>query len=257
MARSLDNHSPIPLFRFFVISLFRNFAISLVIIVLLIGSGCSPNNDNTVIITGQIEGAPVLIYLLEQTILELQKIDSALPDEKGVFQWSPNVNETGIFSLRVIPGEQVIFIASPGDSILITGNMNQDPPVFQVSGNRESSLLQSFYAYSAGNLREVDSLQRIIELNQGEDDFYELTVRIDSLFNQIWERQRSYEKEYIRENAGDFSTLLVVNYHFGMRPVLSPKTDAGDYRRVDSGLMANYPGNRHTRFFHQWLKEVK
>ena len=97
----------------------------------------------------------------------------------------------------------------------------------------------------------------IAGFGQGEEGFYELTVMVDSLFNQIWERQRRYQKAFIREHAGDFSTLLVVNYHFGVRPVLSPKTDAEDYMRVDSGLMSNYPGNLHTIFFHKWLREVK
>lgn len=230
---------------------------SLLFSLLLITSSCNRSNEKRIFISGEVEGITGTIYLLEQTTMELQKIDSAIPDEKGLFQWSAASDETSIYSCQLTPDDPVVFIAKPGDSIRIKGDLNQEPSVVRVSGNRESDLLQTFYTFSSRNLREVDSLQMLIDRNQGEPDFYELTVRVDSIFNQIWERQLEYEKKFILEHAGDFSTLLVVNYHFGVRPVLSPKTDAEDYRRVDSGLIANYPGNRHSLFFHQWLKEVK
>ncbi|NQV03137.1 MAG: DUF4369 domain-containing protein [Bacteroidia bacterium] len=227
------------------------------LITLLLFSACQFDDENQFFVIGQIEGAAGKLYLLEQKTFELQRIDSVEPADKGRFQCSVEADETSIYALRVAPGEQVVFIASPGDTIRITGNPDHYPFIFQVAGNVESELLQAFYTYSAGNLRKVDSLQLLIEMNQGESDFYELTVMVDSMFNQIWETQRQYEKAFILEHAGAFSTLLVVNYHFGVRPVLSPGTDAVDYRRVDSGLMVTYPGNRHTLFFHQWLKEIK
>jgi len=198
-----------------------------------------------------------MVYLLEQTTSELIRIDSTVPDDHGIISISTKADETGIYALRITTDHQVVFIAEPGDTVLITGNINTFPFNIQVSGNEESELLHTFYLYSAKNLREVDSIQWVIERSQGEEDFYELTLKADSSFNQIWERQKRYEIEFINENAGKFSTLLVVNYHFGVKPVLSPKEDAELYRRVDSGLMAGFPGNRHTFFFHQWLKEVR
>jgi len=251
------HHFTISPFHHFTISLFHYFTISLFIIVLLITSSCSRENLDTFYITGEIEGISGMIYLQEQKTFELLKIDSVVPAENGKFSWEPKTDETSIYAVWITPDDQVVFIAKPGDSIHISGTLSQYPSFFHVSGNEESTLLNSFYAYSSGNIREVDSLQVLVEMSQGEEDFYELTVTVDSLFNQIWERQRRYEKDFIREHSGNFSTLLVVNYHFGVRPVLSPNADAEDYSRVDSGLLANYPDNRHTLFFHQWLKEVK
>ncbi|MBE0647984.1 MAG: DUF4369 domain-containing protein [Bacteroidales bacterium] len=247
----------ISLFRYFAISLFHYFAISLFVTSILLLSACSHKNENRIIITGQVEGASGIIYLQEQTTFELLKIDSMIADSEGRFSLDVKTDQASIYSVRLTPDDQVVFIAQPGDSVQIEGNLNQFPSQIRASGNSETDLLQDFYDFSTGNLREVDSLQRIIELNQGEENFYELTVYTDSLFNQIWVRQRLYEKEFIRNHAGDFSTLLVVNYHFGVGPVLSPKNDKEDYKRVDSGLMANYPGNRHALFFHQWLKEAR
>lgn len=229
----------------------------LLFLLVIVVSACQSSREKRIFITGQVEGASGMVYLQEQKTSELVKIDSLVADASGAFSWDIPSTQESIYSVRISPEEQIVFIAGPDDSILVTGSLLQYPSRFVVSGNVESELLQSFYDYSAGNIREVDSLQALIDMHQGEDDFYELTVRVDSLFNQIWERQRIYEKEFIRLHAGDFSTLLVVNYHFGVRPVLSVKTDMEDYRRVDSGLLATYPENRHTLFFHQWLKEIK
>ncbi|MFH1936257.1 MAG: DUF4369 domain-containing protein [Bacteroidota bacterium] len=220
-------------------------------------SACLRDDENQFFVLGQVEGASGKLYLLEQKTSELLTIDSVNPDANGLFHCSVATDETSIYALRVAPDDQVVFIASPRDTIRVSGRLDIYPPKFRVSGNNESELLQTFYDYSAENLRKVDSLQLIIDKRQGEPGFYELTVRVDSLCNQIWEAQRQCEKTFILEHAGAFSTLLVVNYHFGVRPVLSAKTDAEDYRRVDSGLMATYPGNRHTLFFHQWLRGVK
>lgn len=218
---------------------------------------CSNSHRDRILVQGRIDGVTEIVYLLEQTTSELIKIDSTVPDDHGIFSISTKADETGIYALRITTDHQVVFIAAPGDTLLITGNLNAFPSNIQVSGNEESELLHTFYLYSAKNLREVDSIQRVIERSQGEEDFYELTLKADSSFNQIWERQKRYEIEFINENAGNFAILLVVNYHFGVKPVLSPKEDPESYRRVDSALMAGFPGNRHTFFFHQWLKEVK
>ncbi|TSA23640.1 MAG: hypothetical protein D4R67_13200 [Bacteroidetes bacterium] len=227
------------------------------IVLLLLVTACQRQPAHLVVVQGTMEGTAGMLWLLEQKTFELQKIDSVTPDTGGTFRICIPSSGTNIFALRNTAGDQAVFIATAGDSISVSGRLDLFPPEFRVSGNKESELLQTFYDYSYGNLRKVDSLQVLIERNQGEEGFYELTVRVNSLFNQIWEAQRAYEKDFIHDHAGAFATLLVVNYHFGVRPVLSVKTDAADYRRVDSGLMAAYPGNKHTLFFHQWLKEMK
>ncbi|MFH1161287.1 MAG: hypothetical protein V1733_10125, partial [bacterium] len=175
----------------------------------------------------------------------------------GAFTFAFLPAEASIYAIRFLPGQQVVFIAAPGDTIRVSGDLSDFPASFLVEGNIETDLLQSFYSYSESNLRKVDSLQRLIDLNQGSADFYALTVRVDSLLNLIWEAQRQYEKAFLREHAGTLASLLVVNYHFGMKPLLSPEADRSDYRRVDSGLRAAYPNNRHTLLFHRWLQEVR
>ena len=214
------------------------------------------NKKQEIHILGNVQHADT-VFLLEQQIVELLQIDSTTVTDEEAFYFIIRPNEPGIFALRFNPEQQIVFIASPGDTITITGDLDHFPGSIQVIGNEEAILLQTFYSYSNENHRKIDSLQSIIEERQNDPDFYSLTLHLDSAFTEIWEDQRAYEKAFIRDHSGSLATLLVVNYHFGVRPVLSPDIDFADYILVDSGLIARYPDNKHTQFFHRWLEEIK
>ena len=208
-------------------------------------------------VLGQVSQTGDMVFLFEQRTSELEKIDSVNVGSDGTFRFIIRPIEPGIYALRFDPGQQVVFIASPGDTIDIIADQNNVTRSIKIEGNEESILLQTFYSYSNKNHRKVDSLQSIVEQHKNDPGFYQLTSQLDSIFATIWEEQRAYEKTFIRDYPGTLAALLVVNYHFGVRPVLSPDTDYSDFKKVDSGLMANYPQNKHTQLFHHWLKEIK
>lgn len=224
--------------------------------ILPVAESCSHIRTGRIVLLGSTSGNTGPFYLMEQNTFDLMLIDSVTPDADGRFRIDITAEQTSIYALRETNGDQAVFIASPGDTVRISGNQGLSQPALRVSGTWESELLQAFSDFSAGNLRKVDSLQILIDMSQGEDGFYELTVKADSMFIRIWEAQRQYEMNFIKNYPGTFASLLVVNYHFGVKPVLSPDADWYYYHVVDSGLMAAYGENRHTQFFHRWLKEV-
>jgi len=229
---------------------------ALLLIMVLINPSCHHENDRQrLIVTGTVVNLAGMIYLLEQDTAELRKLDSISLTGDSTFEFTVFPDETSIYAIRFKSTRQLVFIAAPGDTIRIRGDFLDFPGTFMMEGNPETALLQSFYRFTFQNTRKVDSLQQIIELSQGTADFYSLSVRTDSLFALIWEMQRDYEKALLRENAGALASLLIVNFHFGVKPVLSPETDRSDYARVDSSLRVAYPGNRHVAFFHRWLRE--
>jgi len=209
-----------------------------------------------VFVSGLMTPAECQLFLLEQKDYELITLDSVVPDTAGRFGFIIYPAGSGIYAVRFPEGQQVVFIAAPGDTIRIRRNLSGARSVPVAEGNTETGLLQAFYDHAQSNLRKVDSLQAIVDRSQGADDFYACTLRIDSLLGRIWEDQRLFGKAFIRDHAGTLASLLAVQYHFGIKPVLSLQNDRQDYLRVDSGLMANYPGNRHTLLFHRWLQEI-
>ncbi|NQV02541.1 MAG: DUF4369 domain-containing protein [Bacteroidia bacterium] len=230
---------------------------TIVIVAMMVFLSCNSSTKRKEIhVLGKVQQAETVL-LLEQQTVELLPVDSARVKDEEAFYFILHSHETGIYALRFNPGKQVVFIASPGDTITITGELDHFPGSIQVMGNEESILLQTFYSYSNENHRKIDALQSIVEQHQNDPDFYQLTLHLDSAFTEIWEEQRTYEKAFIRDHPGTLTALMVVNYHFGVRPVLSPDIDLADYILVDSGLIATYPDNKHTQFFHRWLEEVK
>jgi len=208
-------------------------------------------------ISGSLKGITGHLYLYEQGTTGIHIIDSVIPDREGTFTLRFEPSETGFFFLKTISDNPLVFICSPGEQFLVRGNAVWFPDSVVIEGNRETELLRDFYQYSRINQKHIDSLQALLDQHKEDSSFYILTVSLEPVFQDIWNSQRRYEQQFIREHAGTLASLLVVNYHFGVRPVLSPKSDYSDYKLVDSGLQVTYPENRHTLFFRQWLHGIR
>ena len=102
----------------------------------------------------------------------------------------------------------------------------------------------------------------VLHTHQYSSDYYKITISFDTLFQDIWQDQRKFEKNFIDNNISSLSSLVVLNYAFGPRPVLSEDEDFGYYLKVDSSLMKSFPLNKHVIYHHkrieyQLLKEAK
>lgn len=226
-------------------------------ILLLLGyPGCRLAKPETTLILELRNPAITRIVLLEQDPYRSIRIDSASVVHGKPVLFHPPISEAGIFALEVGLNEKIVCIIQPGETIRIEADMKDFPHSIRIEGSPDSQWLQEFYTYADNNRQRVDSLQRLVEESQYDPDFFRITLQLDSLFTGIWEDQRTFEKERIRENPGSLASLLILHYHFGAQPVLSVHSDPGEYRLVDSALLARYPGNKHTISFHQWLEEV-
>jgi hypothetical protein len=112
-------------------------------------------------------------------------------------------------------------------------------------------LLHDFFVYTRLNERKVDSLEMLLVEQQDSSGYYLLTQRLDTSFRQIWESQVLYEKEFIDKHPGSLASLVVLNYAFGMSPVLSPEEDFEYYAKLDSVLFKKFPENKHVQYHHQ------
>ena len=226
-------------------------------LLLLFFPGCRQSEQPTTVQLTLLDTAPREVILLQQDPFLINRLDSMVvqPGIPVPFQFT--IPETGIFALRVGAAEKIVFIANPGDQMDISADMADFEGSISVTGNQESQRLQEFYRVASRNKARVDSLQKMIEESQYDPDFFAITLELDSCFNQIWEDQKACEINFIRENPGSLASLLVLHYHFGVKPVLSPVEDSAIYNLVDQALMQSLPGNQHAFFFHQLNKEVR
>jgi hypothetical protein len=101
----------------------------------------------------------------------------------------------------------------------------------------------------------VDSLDMLLAERQDSSDYYNLTQKLDTSFREIWENQRALETTFINNHSGSLASLVVLNYAFGMSPVLNMDEDFRYYQALDSTLSISFPGNKHVLFHHQRVME--
>jgi hypothetical protein len=220
-------------------------------------SGCHRSEQPTTVVLTLYNTQPHEVILLEQDPYLVNRVDSMMVEPGIPVEFHLNIRETGIYAIRVGSAEKIVFIANPGDKLGISADMTNFEQSIEVTGSTQTKRLQDFYRYAAHNKAKVDSLQKIVEESQYDPDFFHITLQLDSCFNRIWEDQRAYEIGFINQNPGSLASLLVLHYHFGVKPVLSAVEDSSIYKMVDSALMQSMPENKHTLFFHQLNKEVR
>ena len=231
---------------------------ALVIPTLLIIASCQRPPGGSALLEGKLSDASgVKLTLQEMDIKEIHSLDSVIMDEGGRFNFSVAVNETGFWLLKAPTGKILVLLLKAGDRVELTGSAADFPDHVTMNGPNEAMLLNDFFRNTRTNELKVDSLEMLLAIHQDSSDYYQLTQKLDDSFRQIWEAQRSCEIAFINKHPGSLASLVVLNYAFGMSPVLSPEEDFIYYEKVDSALSKVMPENKHVKYHHQRVEKER
>lgn len=221
-------------------------------------TSCRQTAPNIAEVNGNLtDGSGVKLIMQEMDVRDIHSLDSVVLGQSGKFTFCPVVREPGFWLLRAPTGKILVMLLSPGEQLDLTGSILDFPDRVAMKGSEEAMLLNDFFRQTRANERLVDSLEMLIAEWQDRDDYYQLTQKLDTSFMQIWESQRSNEIRFIENNPGSLASLVVLNYGFGMSPVLSPEEDFTYYQKLDSTLSVKFPVNKHVKFHHQRVQELK
>ncbi len=224
--------------------------------VLFFLAACHHPVSNEVTVTGSlVNGSGMKMILQEMGTKEVRAVDSIIIGPEGKFAFKPVVSEPGFWLLKAPTGKILVMAMEAGDQIDLTGSAVDFPDNIVLKGPKGAMLLNDFFRSTRKNERRVDSLEGLLIDRQDSAGYYELTRSIDSAFHRIWDQQRLLETTFIRQNPGSLTSLIVLNYAFGMSPVLSPEEDLACYKSLDSTLSLKYPGNNHVQYHHQRVTE--
>lgn len=229
-------------------------------LVIFILSSCSYNQRNNTFFTisGQFKNASgKKIVLQELDLQDVKTLDSASFDPQGKFGFTYKLADQGFYLLKLPDGRFITLLLNKGENLTISGNIKRFPQEYSLTGSKGSELLKYFYDHTSRNKEKGDSLTDILHNHQYSPDYYQLTLSFDSLFLNIWEDQKKFEKNFIDKNIKSLSSLLVLNYAFGPRPVLSEDEDFSYYSKVDSSLMKVFPLNKHVIYHHKRIAEYQ
>lgn len=222
---------------------------------LLLTGGCSTRDTGEAVIETELIDAAGKVFLLqEMDTRTVRTVDSVVigPDGRHTFRLA--VAQTGFWLLGAPTGKVLVLMLSPGDHVKVSGSATGFPDHIELAAPEETMALQAFFAQTRLNERKVDSLEMLIADHQEDENFYEFTKSLEPVFRQISEDQRYLAIGFIDRHLSSIGSLVVLNYAFGLSPVLSPAEDSAIYRRVDSALSSRYPDNKHVRYHHDRMQ---
>jgi hypothetical protein len=231
----------------------RYFFLSLILLM-----ACTTKKTETAVIRGHIDHASGESFILQELdTKEIHHLDSWTADADGRFIFHLLPVETGFYLLKASSGKVLVMILGKNDTIDLGGDFADFPDNIILRGNKDATLLDDFFAFTRKNEKEVDSLEMLLVDKQDSAGYFQLTQSLDTAFQKIWYRQKALEEDFISKNPGSMVSLIVLNYSFGMSPVLSPEEDFGYYLLLDSTLSRSFSGNKHVVYHHQRVKEYK
>jgi hypothetical protein len=187
------------------------------------------------------------ISLCELDVEKVIALDSSKIGNDGQISFSHHLDQPGFYLLKFPDGRRLILVIKNGETILIKGNLKKPTSDLSISGSEESQFLQAFFSETAKNTGRIDSIKKLLLQHEGLDDFLKVSMTADSLFFRISGDQKKLEKAFIDKNPRSLSSLIVLNYSFGPKPVLSLEEDLPYYQKL-MGLFTIYPKNKHVLY---------
>jgi hypothetical protein len=236
----------------------RTISAILVSITILFFACREASPPGTAVITGKLENTNShKIYLQELQVQETKPFDSVTPGSDGTFSFSFVPAAKSFYLVKTEDGRMIVTVAGRNDTIRITGDYSTLPQGITVTGNPEVAGLAQFFTDSYRNRRKADSLQAILSANQDDPGFAMLMIRTDSVFKGILEDQVLMETRFIDTHPDWLASLIVLNYSFGPRSVLTMEENFRYYKFLDSTLMRKYPDNPHMRYHHKRVEDYE
>jgi hypothetical protein len=236
----------------------RIFQLLMVLLTLLTVSCTESKKKGGIVINGKFQNAQgVKVIFRELDVDSIHELDSITLDENGFFRFRFNPSDAGFYILKSSSGEYILLLLEKEEEANVFADLKKQPFDYQVEGSPGSLLLKEFYDRTFINLSKADSLRSILMKNRESPSFYQLSLSFDSLFQKLIDDQKILEKTFIQQNPNSLASLIVLNYNFGMNPVLTAQEDFALFLKLDSALSIKYPANKHMTFHHQRIIEFK
>lgn len=217
----------------------------------LIFFGCStgrPPKPGTFTIHGQFSNSKgEKIVLCELDVKQVVPLDSAALSNDGKVMFEHAIDQPGFYLLIFPDGTRMTLVVRKGEDVLIRGDLKEAAETFSAEGSEGTEMLVSFFRKTLQNKVRIDSIKNILRNSEGSDDFLKVSMMADSLFSCIASDQKKIGKDFIDNHRNSLASLIVLNYAFGPRPVLTMEDDLPYYLKL-TGLWRLYPQNKHLLF---------
>ncbi len=197
------------------------------------------------------------LYLENLEIRNAVKLDSVKINKEGKFVFNLEIEDAGFYNLRIDEEDYLVLQLKKNETVKVNSNNDYFSTGYEVRGSPGSQLLMEFECFITKQKQRVDSLAYVFKTSQGELDFYNTKLKLDSIYVIVYNDQRKFVKEFIGKNPGSLASLIIINSKLGNNKVMDEEEDFIYFHRIDSALTINYPENKHTIDHHNRVKEIR
>jgi hypothetical protein len=210
------------------------------------------------IITGEFRnsnGEMIRLYHIRSDSVKV--VDSAVIDNKGRFGFSEKITDVSFYTVGVAADNFVTLLISPGEDIVLRGNLRQMGREYSVTGSPGSSLILGFSQQTRAHYAEADSLHELLFSKRNDPDYAAFKTKTDSLYAELFNRHRDFTIEFVEKNMNSLASVFALLHVFGRQRVVSERDHFPLYEKTDSILTALYPENEYVKDFHQRVADIK
>lgn len=187
-----------------------------------------------------------MIYLDEQGIGEIRKIDSVRVKKDGIFKMKDRIENPTFYNLHTGNQQIIPLLLTPGTSAEIRADMQNFTTAYEISGSEESQYLLEMNGKLAKTKRRVDSLQKI--LDEHPDAGEELTQELATAYDEIMEGQRRYSIQFILEHMTSMASIYALYQKIDENNfVLNENRDIQLVKITSQALDTIWPGSEHVQ----------
>jgi hypothetical protein len=190
-------------------------------------------------------------------------VNSALPvdttkiSDDGSFRFTFRRKGPGFYLVKADNKNYLTLILDKENLVEISSDQSNIRKNYSVKGSPDSELYRDFEMFLEVNRNKVDSLSRTFDNSQRSPGFRSVKMDLDKRYQDVFENQRRYSIQFLKNHCNSLAALLVINRRFGERKILSEENDFEYFYMVDSCLSVSYNDNKQLAEFRNKLDIIK
>ncbi len=201
---------------------------------------------NEFILRGKLENAENLSFSLEElSPNEIIPLDTIFLSPDGSFYYRMELNEAAFYILRISSSDFVTLLIQPGERIQFTADAKDIALTYHVEGSPGSLLVEKLNKKQRESYLLLDSLTQETRAAQHQPDFLEKRRALRNAYDQLFEDQQTFVKEFINENPKSLASVIALYQYFGKRMLLTEKENLEYFENLSVSLSSEYPNNKH------------
>lgn len=188
----------------------------------------------------------------------VEKIDSAIINEDGIFFFDGMLNEPSFFMLSLSKSEFIYLLIDSCDKISIFADARYLQKTYSITGSEGSILLKEMHNHLLGSLEKIDSLGLIYRKYYDTPKIDSVTKNLNDYSSHILAGEKDFLLSFIQRNPNSLASYLALFQQLSPRDfIFKAEDDIKVFAFVDSCLNKQYPRSGYVKKLSSIVAQVK